>query len=105
MAMVLKTIVTATSPWVRIPRPPLLARTVKLPPWRRPGDPLVLVKHSQGRLKPVRPAKPLKPRRDLRVTQVRMIAAAGADHLEHVGVAAVETALRDPGQLAPEERR
>ena len=56
-----------------------LARTLKLPPWRRPGDPLVLVKRSQGRLKPVRPAKPLKPRRDLGVIQVRMIAAAGAD--------------------------
>ena len=38
-----------------------LARTLKLLPWRRPGNPLVLVKHSQARLKPVRPAKPLKP--------------------------------------------
>jgi hypothetical protein len=46
------------------------------------------LKHSQGRLKPVRPAKPLKPRRDLGVIQVRMIAAAGADQLIRVGVAA-----------------
>ena len=48
-----------------------LARTLKLQPWRRPGNPLVLVKHSQARLKHVRPAKPLKPRRDRRKIQVR----------------------------------
>src|SRR5690348_7913132 len=104
MAMVLKTIVAATSPWVRIPRPPLVARTLKLLPWRRPGDPLVLVKHSQGCLKPVRPAKPLKPQRDLRVIQVRIIAAAGADHLVHAGVAALDTAVHDADRLAPQDR-
>jgi hypothetical protein len=60
----------------------------------------VLVKHSQARLKPVRPAKPLKPRRDLRVIQVRMIAAAGADQLKHVGVAALDTAVHDADRLA-----
>jgi hypothetical protein len=77
-----------------------LARTLKLLPWRRPGNPLVLVKHSQARLKPVRPAKPLKPRRDLRVIQVQMIAAAGADQLIHVGVAALDTAVHDADRLA-----
>src|SRR6266436_3122820 len=33
MAMVLKTIVTATSPWVRIPRPPLTCGNVSGHPW------------------------------------------------------------------------
>jgi len=65
---------------------------------------LVLVKHSQGRLKPVRPAKPLKPRRDLGVIQVRIIAAVGADQLIHVGVAALDTAVRDADRLALQER-
>ena len=81
-----------------------LARTLKLLLWRRPGDPLVLVKHSQGRFKLVRPAKPLKPRRDLGVIQVRMIAAAGADDLEHVGVAALEAAVHDADRLAAQDR-
>src|SRR2546421_12952390 len=81
-----------------------LARSLKLPLWRRPGNPLVLVKHSQGRLKPVRPAKPLKPRRDLGVIQVRMIAAAGADHLVHAGVATLDTAVHDADRLAPQDR-
>jgi hypothetical protein len=81
-----------------------LARTLKLPLWRRPGNPLVLVKHGQGRLKPVRPAKPLQPPRDLRVIQVRMIAAAGADQLEHVGVAALDTAVHDADRLVPQDR-
>ena len=82
----------------------ILARTLKLPPWRRPGNPLVLVKHSKGCLKPVRPAKPLKPRRDLRVIQVWMIAAAGADQLIHVGVAALDTAVHDADRLAAQDR-
>ena len=81
-----------------------LARSLKLPPWRRPGNPLVLVKHSQGRLKPVRPAKPLKPRRDLQVIQVRTIATAGADQLIHAGVAALDTAVHDADRLAPQDR-
>src|SRR2546430_17413205 len=81
-----------------------LARSLKLPLWRRPGNPLVLVKHSQGRLKPVRPAKPLKPRRDLQVIQIRTIAAAGANQLIHVGVAALDTAVHDADRLAPQDR-
>src|SRR2546430_16636828 len=81
-----------------------LARSLKLPLWRRPGNPLVLVKHSQGRLKPVRPAKPLKPRRDLGVVQVRMIAAAGADHLVHAGVATLGTAVHESDRLAAQGR-
>ena len=83
---------------------PRLARTLKLPLWRRPGNPLVLVKHSQGRLKPVRPAKPLKPRRDFGVVQVRTIAAAGADHLVHAGVATLGMAVHDADRLAPQDR-
>jgi len=74
-----------------------------LPPWRRLGNPLVLVKHSQARLKPVRPAKPLKPWRDLRVIQVTMIAAAGADQLIHVGVAALDLAVDDADRLAAQD--
>jgi hypothetical protein len=81
-----------------------LARTLKVPPWRRPGNPLVLVEHGQGLLKHVRPAQPLKPRRDLGVIQVRMIAAAGADQLVHVGVAALDTAGHDADRLAPQDR-
>ena len=46
-----------------------------------------------------------KPRRDLAVIQVWMIAAAGADELIHVVVAAFETAVHDAGRLAPQERR
>jgi hypothetical protein len=64
----------------------------------------VLVKHSQGRLKPVRSAKPLKPRRDLGVIQVRMIAAAGADQLIRVGVAALDAAVHDADRLVPQDR-
>ena len=64
----------------------------------------MLVKHSQGRLKPVRPTKPLKPRRDLRVIQVRTIAAVGADQLIHVGVAALDPAVHDADRLAPQDR-
>ena len=73
-------------------------------PWRRPGDPLVLVKRSQGRLKTVRPAKPLKPRRDLQVIQFRMIAAAGAYQLIHAGIAALDAAVHDAGWLVPQGR-
>jgi len=63
----------------------------------------VLVEHSQARLKPVRPAKPLKPWRDLRVIQVTMIAAAGADQLIHVGVAALDLAVDDADRLAAQD--
>jgi hypothetical protein len=34
-----------------------------------------------------------------------MIPAAGADQLKQAGVAAFETAVHDPGRLAPDERR
>jgi hypothetical protein len=34
-----------------------------------------------------------------------MVAAAGADELEQAGVAALETAVHDPGRLAANERR
>jgi hypothetical protein len=34
-----------------------------------------------------------------------MIAAAGADDLKHVGVAAVKTAVHDPDRLTPHVRR
>ena len=81
----------------------VLAWPLKLPPWRRPGDPLVLVEHSQARLKPVRPAKPLKLWRDLRVIQVTMIAAAGADQLIQVGVAALDLAVDDADRLAAQD--
>lgn len=74
-----------------------------VPLWRRPGNPLVLVEHGQGRLKHVRPAQPLKPRRDLRVIQVQVIAAAGADQLIHVGVAALDTAVHDADRLFPQD--
>ncbi len=71
----------------------------------RPGKPEVLVIRSQGVLKRARPAKPLKPRRDLGVIQVRVIAAARADELEHVCVAAPGTAIRDADRLASQDRR
>src|SRR6202011_1933199 len=57
------------------------------------------------RLERARPAKPLKPRRDLGVIQVWMIAAAGADELKYVCVAAVEASVHDADWLAPQERR
>jgi hypothetical protein len=52
-----------------------------------------------------RPAKPLKPRRDLGVIHVWIIAAAGADELEHAVVAAFDVAVHDADRLAPHERR
>ena len=81
-----------------------LARTLKLPPWRRPGNPLVLVKQGQGCLEPVRSAKRLKPRRDLGVIPVRTIAAAGADQLIHVGISAFDAAVHEADRLAPQDR-
>ena len=81
-----------------------LARTLKLPGWRRLGSSLVPVKHGQASLKPARPAKPLKPWGDLGVIQVRMIAAAGADQLVHVGVAALDTAVHGADRLVPDDR-
>ena len=60
---------------------------------------------GEGRLQRSRPAKPLKPGRDLRVIQVRMIAAARADDLKHVGVAAFEPAIQDVDRLTPYVRR
>ena len=57
---------------------------------------------SQALLERARPAKPPKPRRDLEVIQVGTIAAAGADELIHVVVAALDTAVHDAGRLAPQ---
>jgi len=59
---------------------------------------------SQALLQRARPAKPPKPRRDFEVIQVGTIAAAGADELIHVVVAALDTAVYDAGRLVPQER-
>ena len=61
--------------------------------------------HIQGRLQSERPAKPLKPRRDLGVIHVRIVTAAGADELEHVGVAAFDAAVHEVDRPTPHERR
>src|SRR5215471_17493024 len=68
-----------------------------------PGLADVLVIGRQGRLEPMRPAKPLEPRRRLGVVQVGMVTTAGADELEHVGVAALEAAVYDANRLPPHE--
>jgi hypothetical protein len=47
----------------------------------------------------------LKPRRDLGVIQIRMIAAAGTDQLENVGIAAFKAAGHDADRLAADECR
>ena len=60
---------------------------------------------GQALLQRARPAKPSKPRRDLEVIQVGTIAAAGADELIHVVVAALDTAMHDAGRLVPQDRR
>ena len=60
---------------------------------------------SQALLERARPAKPPKPRRDLEVIQVGTIAAARADELIHVVVAALDPAVHDAGRLAPQDRR
>ena len=60
---------------------------------------------GQALLESARPAKPPKPWRDLGVIQVGTIAAAGADELIHVVVAALDTAVHDAGRLTPQERR
>ena len=60
---------------------------------------------SQALLQRGRPAKPPKPRRDLEVIQVGTIAAAGADELIHIVVAALDTARHDAGRLVPQDRR
>jgi len=65
----------------------------------------VLVIRVQGGLQGAWPAEPLQPRRDLGVIQVRMIAATGADQLEHAGIAAVNAAVHDAGRLTPDECR
>ena len=62
----------------------------------------VLDIHRQALLDRVRPAKVLKPWRDLGVVQVGMIAAAGADDLECVGVAAFHPAVHEAGRLTPQ---
>src|ERR1700750_1270847 len=69
---------------------------------RRPGQPEVPVIRSQALLERARPAKPPKPRRDLEVIRGGRIAAAGADELIHVVVAALDTAVHDAGRLSPQ---
>lgn len=58
----------------------------------------------KARLQRARPAKPLKPGRDLGVIQVGMVAAARADELELIGVAAFHPAVHDGDRLAPQAR-
>ena len=65
----------------------------------------MLVIYLKGRLKRARPAKPLKPRWDLGVIHVRIIPAARADELEHLGIAAFGAAVDDANRLAPDECR
>jgi len=65
----------------------------------------VLLIRSQGRRQQVRPAEPLQLGRDVNEIQVRMIAAAGADQLIGVGVAAFHPAIDDTGRAPPQERR
>jgi hypothetical protein len=60
---------------------------------------------SQALFQRARPAKPPKPRRDLEVIQVGTIAAAGADELIHVVVAALDPAVHNVGRLVPQDRR
>ena len=60
---------------------------------------------GQARLQRARPAKPLKPGRDLGVIEAGVVAAVGADDLEHVGVAAFRLAVHDPDGLASQARR
>src|SRR5437868_14028381 len=60
---------------------------------------------SQALFKRARPAKRPKPWRDLEVIQVGTIAAAGADELIHVVIAALDTAIHDAGRLVPQDRR
>lgn len=47
----------------------------------------------------------MKPRRDLGGVQVRIVAAAGADDLEGVGVTAFEPAVHEAAPLTPKTRR
>lgn len=60
---------------------------------------------GQAGMHGIRSAKPLKPGRYFRVVQVGMIAAAGADELKRVVMAALYQAVHDAGRLAPETRR
>ena len=53
----------------------------------------------------MRAAKALKPGRDLGGVQVGIVAAAGADDLEYVGVAAFGPALHEAARLTPQTRR
>jgi hypothetical protein len=60
---------------------------------------------GQALFEGVRAAKALEPRRDLGVVQVGIVATAGADELECVGVAALDLAVREAERLAPQPRR
>jgi hypothetical protein len=62
----------------------------------------VLDVDRQAFLDRARAAKALKPRRDLGVVEVGIVAAAGADHLECVGVAAFHPAVHEAERLTPQ---
>jgi hypothetical protein len=65
----------------------------------------VLEIDGQALLERVRAAKALEPGRDLGIVQVGIVAAAGADDLEYVGVAAFDPAVRKAERLTPQSRR
>jgi hypothetical protein len=58
----------------------------------------------EARIQRAGPAKPLKSGWHLAEIQVRIVAAVGADDLEHVGVTAFDPAVHDPDRLAPQPR-
>ena len=60
----------------------------------------VILRKARGQR--ARPAEPLKPGYDLAVIQPGMVAAVGADDLEHVGVAAFRPAVHQPDRLTPQ---
>ena len=68
-------------------------------------QPEMLLIHGQGHRQHVWPAEPLQQGRDVNEIQVRMIAAAGADQLERIGVAAFVPAVDDTDRAPPNERR
>ena len=92
-------------PWL----PRRLVRTLEIGPPRRLSvqavQPEVLRVSRKARLQRVWPAKPLEPGRDLGVVQVRMVAAAWADELEPIGVAAFHPAVHYGHRLAPQACR
>jgi hypothetical protein len=65
----------------------------------------VLLIRGQGRRQRVWPAEPLKLGRDINEIHVWMIAAAGADQLIRVGIAAFHPAVDDTDRASAHERR